>query len=79
MKYTLSDGRFVLGLGASTPQIVEGLYDTPYQAPYKRIRQVLRQLRALFQAERVPLSNVSDVYPLRLNVPSFEAPPHRLL
>src|SRR5580765_7520060 len=30
---SVSGGRFVLGLGASTPQLAEGLHDVPYAAP----------------------------------------------
>src|SRR5215510_392872 len=31
--HAISGGRFVLGLGASTPQIAEGLHDTPFAPP----------------------------------------------
>jgi alkanesulfonate monooxygenase SsuD/methylene tetrahydromethanopterin reductase-like flavin-dependent oxidoreductase (luciferase family) len=30
--HAMSGGRFVLGLGASTPQLAEGLHDTPFEA-----------------------------------------------
>src|ERR1700710_3215448 len=29
----VSDGRFILGLGASGPQVVEGFHGVPYDAP----------------------------------------------
>ncbi len=32
-------GRFVLGLGASTAQLTEGLHDVPFTAPLARLRQ----------------------------------------
>src|SRR6185503_14982808 len=43
---SVSGGRFVLGLGASTPQLAEGLHDVPYTAPLARMRMMLEQVRA---------------------------------
>src|SRR5690349_24241156 len=34
---TISRGRFVLGLGASTPQLTEGLHDVAFAAPIARL------------------------------------------
>lgn len=34
----VSDGRYVLGLGASGPQVVEGFHGVPYDAPIGRTR-----------------------------------------
>lgn len=68
---TVSNGRFVLGLGASTPQLTEGFHDIPYQAPYTQIRKTLTQVRALLDGKRVPLSNFPDARPLKLNVPEI--------
>jgi alkanesulfonate monooxygenase SsuD/methylene tetrahydromethanopterin reductase-like flavin-dependent oxidoreductase (luciferase family) len=65
----ISGGRFALGLGASTAQLVEGLHDVPYAAPVERMRQVLTQVRALLKGERVPLSPGSGARALRLNLP----------
>ena len=45
----LSGGRFILGLGASGPQVVEGWYGQPYDRPLERTReyvQVIRQIVA---------------------------------
>jgi alkanesulfonate monooxygenase SsuD/methylene tetrahydromethanopterin reductase-like flavin-dependent oxidoreductase (luciferase family) len=72
---TVSGGRFMLGLGASTPQLVEGLHDLSYEAPYEQIRRVVTQVRALLAGERVTLSDGKDARPLRLNVdPQPETP-----
>ena len=72
---TVSGGRFMLGLGASTPQLVEGLHDTAYEDPYAQIRRVVTQVRALLAGERVTLSDGRDARPLRLNVePQPETP-----
>ena len=65
----ISGGRFALGLGASTAQLVEGLHDVPYAAPVERMRQVLTQVRALLKGERVPLSPGAGARALRLNLP----------
>ncbi|HEX2576915.1 MAG TPA: LLM class flavin-dependent oxidoreductase, partial [Aquihabitans sp.] len=35
----LSEGRFILGLGASGPQVVEGWYGQPYPRPLERTRE----------------------------------------
>ena len=65
----ISGGRFALGLGASTAQLVEGLHDVPYTTPVDRMRQVLTQVRALLGGERVPLTPGAGARPLRLNLP----------
>ena len=65
-----SGGRFVLGLGASTPQLTEGLHDLPYTAPVPRMRRTLEQVRALLRGERIPLAVTSSARPLKLNVPA---------
>jgi alkanesulfonate monooxygenase SsuD/methylene tetrahydromethanopterin reductase-like flavin-dependent oxidoreductase (luciferase family) len=66
---SVSRGRFVLGLGASTPQLAEGLHDVPFTAPVGRMRRTLQQVRALLQGERVPLAVTTGARPLKLNVP----------
>ena len=35
----LSDGRFILGLGPSGPQVIEGWYGVPYGRPLTRLRE----------------------------------------
>src|SRR5439155_18111868 len=64
---SLSGGRFILGLGASTPQLVEGLHDVPFGAPLARIRQVVSQVRALLRGDRMPLAVATQARALRLN------------
>jgi alkanesulfonate monooxygenase SsuD/methylene tetrahydromethanopterin reductase-like flavin-dependent oxidoreductase (luciferase family) len=65
----LSGGRFVLGLGASTPQLTEGLHDVPFKAPVAQVRRVVTQVRALLRGERVPLGVATGARPLKLNLP----------
>jgi alkanesulfonate monooxygenase SsuD/methylene tetrahydromethanopterin reductase-like flavin-dependent oxidoreductase (luciferase family) len=64
---TLSNGRFILGLGSSTRQLAEGLHDVPFGDPYERLRGVVTQVRALLQGERIPLA-ATEARALRLNV-----------
>jgi alkanesulfonate monooxygenase SsuD/methylene tetrahydromethanopterin reductase-like flavin-dependent oxidoreductase (luciferase family) len=63
----MSNGRFALGLGASTPQLTEGLHDVPYGAPLARMRQTVEQVRALLRGDRIPLGLATAARPLRLN------------
>jgi alkanesulfonate monooxygenase SsuD/methylene tetrahydromethanopterin reductase-like flavin-dependent oxidoreductase (luciferase family) len=66
---SLSGGRFILGLGASTPQLTEGLHDVPYAAPLARMRRTVEQVRALLRGQRIPLGVATGARPLKLNVP----------
>ena len=72
---SLSSGRFVLGLGASTPQLAEGLHDVPFGAPLGRMRRTIGQVRALLRGDRIPLAVTTAARPLKLNVPSPAAVP----
>ncbi|WP_428966860.1 LLM class F420-dependent oxidoreductase [Micromonospora fluostatini] len=51
-------GRFALGIGASSPVVVQGWNATPYVEPYRRTRDVLRFLRAALAGE-----TVDEAYP----------------
>ena len=55
-----SDGRFALGLGASSPPLVEGLHGLTWQRPVDRMRTTLVAVRALLDGARLPL-NRQDV------------------
>lgn len=67
--HAISGGRFMLGLGASTPQLAEGLHDVPFSSPVKQMRRVTTQVRALLGGERIPLSAATGARALRLNAP----------
>jgi len=67
--HAVSGGRFILGLGASTAQLTEGLHDIPFTAPITRMRRVVTQTRALLRGERVPLAAAPHARPLKLNLP----------
>jgi len=44
----LSGGRFILGLGASGPQVVEGWYGQPFARPLARTREYVEIVRRVF-------------------------------
>jgi F420-dependent oxidoreductase-like protein len=59
----LSGGRFILGLGVSGPQVVEGWYGQPFAKPLARTREYVSIIRkALARTERV--TNDGPHYPL---------------
>jgi F420-dependent oxidoreductase-like protein len=47
----LSDGRFVLGLGASGPQVIEGWHGVPYDKPLGRTREIIDICRQVWARE----------------------------
>ncbi len=48
----LSNGRMILGLGASGPQVVEGWYGQPYPRPLERTREYIEIMRLIFAREK---------------------------
>ena len=48
----LSGGRFILGLGPSGPQVVEGWYGVPYGKPLTRTREYIQIIRQILARER---------------------------
>ena len=48
----LSGGRFILGLGASGPQVVEGWYGQPYPRPLERTREYVEIIRRIFARDK---------------------------
>lgn len=51
--HDMTGGRFVLGLGASGPQVVEGLHGVPYRRPLTRLRETVEICRQVFSGEKV--------------------------
>lgn len=51
----ISGGRFLLGIGASGPQVVEGWHGVAYGKPMQRTREYIEILRKIF-AREAPLS-----------------------
>ncbi len=59
----LSGGRFILGLGVSGPQVVEGWYGQPFAKPLARMREYIGILRDIWAREG-PVTNDGPHYPL---------------
>ena len=60
----VSSGRFVLGLGASGPQVIEGWHGVPYDKPLGRTREIVKICRQVWKREKVV--NDGPLYPLPL-------------
>lgn len=50
---TMSDDRFVLGLGASGPQVVEGWHGQPFGSTVQRLREYVDIVRLVLSGEKV--------------------------
>ena len=63
-----SDGRFALGIGASSDRIVEGWNQMPFSKPLTKISDTLEFLRAAFSGERTSTG-------FKLEQPPVDPPP----
>ena len=61
----LSGGRFLLGLGMSGPQVVEGWHGVPYGKPLGRTREYIEIVRAILKRE-APLEHQGGHYKIPL-------------
>lgn len=50
----LSGGRFILGLGGSTPNLVEGWHGLQFKAPLARTREVIAMCHRIWSRDRTP-------------------------
>jgi len=71
---TVSNNRFVLGLGVSGPQVVEGLHGAAFAHPLGRLRECVEIIRLGLSSERVEYSGKHYVLPR----PGGEGKPIRL-
>lgn len=60
----LSDGRCILGLGASGPQVIEGFHGVPYTQPLTRTREIIEICRQVWARERVTYEGKAYTLPL---------------
>ena len=60
----VSGGRFVLGLGASGPQVIEGFHGVPYEKPMARIRDYINVCRMTWRREKVQYDGQAVQIPL---------------
>ena len=78
----LSNGRFTLGLGASGPQVVEGLHGVAYDSPLTRLRETVEIIRMGFQGEKLSYQGKRHTLPrlggeekaIRLDFPPTKIP-----
>ncbi|MEM7323303.1 MAG: LLM class F420-dependent oxidoreductase [Actinomycetota bacterium] len=60
----VSNGRFILGLGASGPQVIEGFHGVPYEKPMARIREYIDVVRMTLRREPVVYDGKTVTVPL---------------
>ena len=79
----LSGGRFLLGLGVSGPQVIEGLHGIPFGHPLARMRETVAIVRSVFTGEkvsfagtqyRIPLEGAKGARPIRVSLPPVSVP-----
>ncbi len=71
---TVSNNRFILGLGVSGPQVVEGLHGTSFAHPLGRLRESIEIIRLGLNSERIQYDGNHYVLPK----PGGEGKPIRL-
>jgi len=60
----LSNGRAVLGIGASGPQVIEGFHGIEYDAPVTRTREIIEVCRKVWTRERLEYEGKKYKMPL---------------
>jgi F420-dependent oxidoreductase-like protein len=59
----LSGGRFALGLGASGPQVIEGLHGVPYDKPVQRILDTIAICRSAWNGDKIEHCSAATTVP----------------
>ncbi|WP_116050902.1 LLM class flavin-dependent oxidoreductase [Amycolatopsis palatopharyngis] len=70
----LSQGRFLLGLGPSGPQVIEGLHGVPFARPVVRMRETVEIVRSAVAGEKISYAGQHFTIPL----PGGQGKPMRL-
>jgi F420-dependent oxidoreductase-like protein len=78
----VSGGRFLLGLGVSGPQVMEGLHGIGFAHPLARMRETVEIVRTVFAGEKVVFSGSQyriprpggDGRPMRVSLPPVSVP-----
>ena len=60
----LSNGRFILGLGTSGPQVIEGWHGIPFRSPIQRTRETIEIVKQIVSGEKLEYSG--EIYQLPL-------------
>jgi F420-dependent oxidoreductase-like protein len=78
----LMGGRFLLGLGVSGPQIMEGLHGVGFAHPLARMRETVQIVRSVFAGEKVRFTGTQyripwpggEGRPMRVSLPPVSVP-----
>ncbi|MEJ8672475.1 LLM class flavin-dependent oxidoreductase [Streptomyces sp. MS1.AVA.1] len=70
----LSQGRFLLGLGPSGPQVMEGLHGVPFARPLARVRETVEIVRQVLAGGKIDHSGTE----YRIPLPGGDAVPMKL-
>ncbi|MFJ9086297.1 LLM class flavin-dependent oxidoreductase [Streptomyces sp. NPDC102384] len=70
----ISEGRFLLGLGPSGPQVIEGLHGVPFARPLGRMRETVEIVRMAATGKKIAYEGREFTLPL----PGGDAKPMRL-
>lgn len=70
----LSQGRFLLGLGPSGPQVMEGLHGVPFARPLARMRETVEIVRQVLAGGKIDHSGTE----YRIPLPGGDAVPMKL-
>jgi probable F420-dependent oxidoreductase len=74
--HMLTGGRFVLGLGISTPNIMQHWMGVPFRKPVTMVRETVAALRAIFRGEKVTMhGKMINIDGFRLDAPLETTPP----
>ncbi len=81
---TVTGGRFILGLGNSGPQVVEGLHGQPFDRPLTRMRETIDIVRMACRGDKLAYEGWAYTLPrpggqgkaLRLAQPTADVPIH---
>ena len=60
----VSGGRFVLGIGTSGPQVIEGWHGVPFDKPMARTREIIDICRMVWKREKVEYQGEAYTFPL---------------
>jgi probable F420-dependent oxidoreductase len=71
----LSGGRFILGLGISTPNIMQGWMGVPFRKPVTMMKETVAALRQIFTGEKVTFNGeMVHINGFKIDIP-FDKPP----
>ena len=63
--YSMSQGRFILGIGTSGPQVIEGFHGVVFDDPIQRTRETIEIMRQVFRGETVAYQGKAYRLPAR--------------